>query len=331
MKRVQLRPTLLACAVTALASSPALAHHSAALFDFDDLVTLDGTVVKVDWQNPHVYLTIATSDAEGKPEQRDVQAASLSMVKALGLTREMLPIGAHVKVTAAASRSGSNHAVWGQSIKFDDDSVYLLETVAGNTHAPSAPPAQGLAGKWVPSPAAFVTFLQALQTLPLTEEGKKQFASASDPNAPASFCAGEGEAVFLVAGALPNLHVLEIGDKTALLRIDADGRDVVRVVHLDQPSHGADVAPSPFGDSIGRWEGGTLVIDTTALIGFPGMHTVEKLKLTEDRRQLSYELTLDGRMFTKPVTFTVPWDYRPDMQPAGAKCDPQNAGRYLKE
>src|SRR5262249_16415999 len=43
----------------ALLATDALAHHNmTALFDFNDRVTLNGTLTQVDSRNPHMYLTI---------------------------------------------------------------------------------------------------------------------------------------------------------------------------------------------------------------------------------------------------------------------------------
>ena len=63
-----------------------------------------------------------------------------------------------------------------------------------------------------------------------------------------------------------------------------------------------------FGDSIGRWEGDTLVVETTnfhPLHGFRG--SWENLKVTErltrvDARTIKYRFTLED-----PTTFTVPF------------------------
>lgn len=42
-----------------LAGIGASAHHNmTALFDFNDRVTVTGTLTKIDWRNPHIYLTI---------------------------------------------------------------------------------------------------------------------------------------------------------------------------------------------------------------------------------------------------------------------------------
>lgn len=39
-------------------SQPAMAHHSFALFDVSKTVSLEGTVKKFDWTNPHSWITL---------------------------------------------------------------------------------------------------------------------------------------------------------------------------------------------------------------------------------------------------------------------------------
>ena len=47
----------------------ASAHHNmTALFDFNDRVTVTGTLTKIDWRNPHIYLTIDVKNAKGAME-----------------------------------------------------------------------------------------------------------------------------------------------------------------------------------------------------------------------------------------------------------------------
>jgi hypothetical protein len=53
------------CAVLLLGDG-ALAHHNmTALFDFNDRVTVTGTLTKVDWRNPHTYLTVDVKNDKG--------------------------------------------------------------------------------------------------------------------------------------------------------------------------------------------------------------------------------------------------------------------------
>ena len=77
-------------------------------------------------------------------------------------------------------------------------------------------------------------------------------------------------------------------------------------------THADDVSPSFMGDSVGRWEGNTFVVDVVSfkpggwLTG--GLVTSDALHLTErytrvDRDQLNYEVTIeDAKMLTKPFT-----------------------------
>lgn len=52
-----------------LSVKSAYAHHNmSALFDFNDRVTLTGTLSKVDWRNPHIYLTVDVKDVKGATE-----------------------------------------------------------------------------------------------------------------------------------------------------------------------------------------------------------------------------------------------------------------------
>jgi uncharacterized protein DUF6152 len=59
----------LAIAAVLLSVKSAYAHHNmSALFDFNDRVTLTGTLSKVDWRNPHIYLTVDVKKVKGASE-----------------------------------------------------------------------------------------------------------------------------------------------------------------------------------------------------------------------------------------------------------------------
>jgi hypothetical protein len=83
------------------------------------------------------------------------------------------------------------------------------------------------------------------------------------------------------------------------------------VVPTDGRAHGNGIA-TWFGDSVGRWEGDTLVVDTVNFNGKTRLDTIghphsDQLHLTQrfsrpDLGHLSYEVTVDD-----PKTFTKPW------------------------
>jgi hypothetical protein len=86
----------------------------------------------------------------------------------------------------------------------------------------------------------------------------------------------------------------------------------IRHVYLDRRSHAKELDVSWMGDSIGWWEGDTLVIDTAGLndrtwldqVGHPhsdALHVIERLRRT-DRDTLQDDLTIDD-----PKAYKKPW------------------------
>ena len=82
-----------------------------------------------------------------------------------------------------------------------------------------------------------------------------------------------------------------------------------RIIPLDGEPHQADPDPSWLGDSVGRWDGDTLVIDTigfndkTEVNGYrhsEDLHMVERL--TRVPEGVEYELTIED-----PNVFAAPW------------------------
>jgi hypothetical protein len=88
-----------------------------------------------------------------------------------------------------------------------------------------------------------------------------------------------------------------------------------RVIPLDGRPHISPKIRSYFGDSRGRWEGDTLVVDVTnfsAKAGYRGattnLHVVEKFRRT-DANTVHYELTVED-----PTTFSRPWTAALDLR-----------------
>ncbi|HKC56458.1 MAG TPA: hypothetical protein VKC35_10060 [Vicinamibacterales bacterium] len=93
------------------------------------------------------------------------------------------------------------------------------------------------------------------------------------------------------------------------------GRNTFRAIPTDGRAHNEDADWTWMGDSVGRWDGDTLVIDTTRLIedswlgadGWfhgPKMHVVERLGRRGDT--LTWSATVDD-----PGVFTKPWEMTP--------------------
>jgi len=98
--------------IAVLSGRGVLAHHSfAAEFDINKPVTLRGTVTKVDWINPHVYLYLDVKDAAtGKVTSWALSTYSPGSLRRIGATRTNFGQGQAVTVLAYHAKDGSNFA-----------------------------------------------------------------------------------------------------------------------------------------------------------------------------------------------------------------------------
>ena len=86
---------------------PAFAHHSAAAeYDFKNLVTLTGTVTKVEWMNPHARFYAEVKDADGKVSTWEFQTGSPNQLLRMGWKRDSLKVGEVVTVDAYRAKDG---------------------------------------------------------------------------------------------------------------------------------------------------------------------------------------------------------------------------------
>ena len=99
---------LAAFVLGAIGSAQVLAHHSfAAEFDADSPLLMRGTVLKVDWTNPHTYFYIEVENEEGDYEEWAFEMGSPNGLMRRGWTRDTLAIGEEVIVRGTRARDGS--------------------------------------------------------------------------------------------------------------------------------------------------------------------------------------------------------------------------------
>ena len=58
----------LAGIAVAMFASPALAHHSFAMFDAETKTTVEGIVKEFQWTNPHAWIMLTVANQQGTPE-----------------------------------------------------------------------------------------------------------------------------------------------------------------------------------------------------------------------------------------------------------------------
>ncbi len=189
-----------------------------------------------------------------------------------------------------------------------------LGCVAGVAAAQSVPRAKDghpdLTGIWNPDGNYSGDFTKALKAgdrismLPGAEKIMKGRKKEGDP---ANNCLPMG---------LPRLSTYPqkfVQTPSQIIILDEGDIHTFRIVYLNGRQHPAEVNPTWYGDSIGRWDGDTLVVDTVGFndrtwldaVGHP--HT-DQLHVTERYRRpemntLSREVTVEDRgAYAKPFT-----------------------------
>ena len=73
----------LGCAA-AFGAGAAHAHHSFAMFDHVNRVTLSGTVTQFQWTNPHVFIELDVADGKGGVKHYSIECASPNVLQRIG-------------------------------------------------------------------------------------------------------------------------------------------------------------------------------------------------------------------------------------------------------
>lgn len=100
-----------AIAALLLTAATAYAHHPFAQdFDKDKPVTLNGTVTRVQWANPHVYTYLKVKDEQGKEATWRVEMGSPAALMTNGWTKTTLKTGQMVTLQGWRAKNGTNFA-----------------------------------------------------------------------------------------------------------------------------------------------------------------------------------------------------------------------------
>jgi hypothetical protein len=118
--KATLLTALAGAAVVMAAGVPVIAHHAfGAEFDPNRPVLLKGKVTKVEWVNPHAWIHLAVTKADGTTEDWMVEGGTPNTLLRRGITRDSLKVGTDIIVDGYQSKDRSNRAN-GRDVTFPD-------------------------------------------------------------------------------------------------------------------------------------------------------------------------------------------------------------------
>lgn len=332
------------CVVFTLAI-PTSAHHgpvgSPSLYDVGDLVILEGELTEVFWRSPHVRFRLKVLNDAGEETFWELETGVPSQLESGGITADLFPVGGHVKAAGfmalrypnslglrnmllpngqefAGTRSKllwSTERVQRVQRQLESAKVEVAEQVADHIF-------RVWSATMRPSEWAAAHSYDHL----LTAKARRSKENYDPVSHPILECKPRGMPERMFAGSI---EFIGNNEETITMRSLWWGGD--RIIHLGADEAPAGTLPTHIGYSVGHWDGGTLVVETTHVDwpyfdrdGTPQSNQVEfveRFTMTADERRLNYMLTAhDPVMFTDPIIVTNVFDWRPGNEVETSDC-----------
>lgn len=118
-----LRATLAAAFLAlGLAGSAALAHHSGAMFDRNQVKELRGTIKEFQFTNPHTWIQVNVPNEDGEVVEWSLEWGSPNQLARRGIRPNTFPVGAEVTIRTNPMLDGSPAGAF-IGAKFEDGTV----------------------------------------------------------------------------------------------------------------------------------------------------------------------------------------------------------------
>lgn len=309
--------------VASLLAVAAFAHHaSTGRYEPDVFGVVEGEITDIFWRNPHVRLLVRRIGDNGQEESWEAEFGSVNTVERLGVSRSLVAVGDRVAVYGRMGRNGLT-AMFATSIVLPNGEEVALQADPARRYgitehalreADNADAAlrADIFRVWVPVTRPRTGF--GTIDWPLTDGGRATKATWDAENDPALRCIPPG-----LPTAMDNPYPVQFinrGDTIVFLLEEWDGERTIYMNGEGEP------AQAYMGRSVGRWEGETLVVETTDIdwryvddLGTPqseGVVINERFSLSEDGTDLFWVARItDPVNFTEPVVMEASWTWVP--------------------
>ncbi len=105
-----------------LIATPASAHHSHAMYESDQEITLVGAVHQLQWSNPHVFLYLVVRDEEGETSNWALEGGSPTALLRQGWPQGNPKTGDEITVTVRPLKNGRGGLI--RTVTFADSSEF---------------------------------------------------------------------------------------------------------------------------------------------------------------------------------------------------------------
>ena len=329
-------------AILFLLAMPGFAHHSPSKYNLAQTVTVTGTLKKVEWSNPHVYIYIEETTPTGARHEWEIECFPPSLLRRMGWTKDTLRVGETLTARGSPGKNPKYKDLFPSVIKRGDRPLFALADALKET-TPQPAKAASLNGVWSTALDMRVMSQAASPAMStLTQRGVEARKRYDEDTSPTSHCIPSPPPLWMIT---PELKRVTLGKDSILIESEQAG--VHRTIHLNGTSHEG-ALPSIQGHSIGRWEGGTLVVDTSQFAyhgigngggngisaGVPSgtrKHLIERFTPSADGASLTYSFELtDPEYLAVPRKGSVRWAFNPRAAFTAEKCDLEIARRYMK-
>ena len=302
----------------------AVAHHSHATLDPNDIRVLTGTVTKYGWQMPHVFLKVKAPNQQGQLVEYSIEMGNPPSMAREGWGSDSLKVGD--MITWEGSHDRNKDRAYSSAIWVEKDGV-RIGTDPANQVTTIVQPSTDFTGVWTRDDlGGFNPNYLPPTDWPYTPFGKALVDAFKEDQNPALDCYDPGPPKSTI---LPYPHIISRPDASTVL-IERDLLPTPRVVYLDR-NHAAGM-PSTMGHSVGWFEGDVLVVETgnfladrwgsqTGVDSSDQKHLLEKYSLINGGMGLMAEITVTDPVYlSEPVTFKHYWKKLGDRKLVEAPC-----------
>jgi hypothetical protein len=297
------------------------AHHSVAAEFAPEEGELTGEIAQVWYTNPHIRYRLRVS-RDGAAEDWELQAGNVTNLRRANWFEDTLEVGDRITVSGRLGRDGAKKMLIDEVELADGTRIAprggnrneergRISASADRDYSYAGPDPShpiDITGRWRNDYRWTVTVddLEPKPT-PFTAEGRQLFEATEPWHDYALRCLAVG--LPRLFGSPYNMDIVDAGNHYLFVYVEHNSP---RRVWMNGRQPPPNTPATANGYSLGRWDGDTLIVETTHLLpawldgsGLPmagdGTRIVERYAFSEDRLSIDRTMTIHDPYYTQPL------------------------------